>query len=189
MIFFGCLPPWSKQKKYYALLNFSSFCFLADVVECGQHRDQVSIRKAPHRPGNVLHRFDTSQTRQRTCCCSVLSRAPLAASDIPGKVFAGTRFRWSDGSHKFQLVWFLCARMYRQNLNQPIFGRGILVPTIFVSISNKPIEKILSYDPWSLQQYTWEVLYNFGFADALAVTTLYFPLTSSQASVSCFKNR
>ena len=65
MIFFGCLPPWSKQKKYYALLNFSSFCFLADVVECGQHRDQVSIRKAPHWPGNVLHRFDTSQTRQR----------------------------------------------------------------------------------------------------------------------------
>lgn len=55
----------ASKKKYYALLNFFILFFLADVVECGQHRDQVSIRKAPHRPGNVLQRFDTSQTRQR----------------------------------------------------------------------------------------------------------------------------
>ena len=65
MIFWLFTALEQAKKSIMLYSTFSFFCFLADVVECGQHRDQVSIRKAPHRPGNVLHRFDTSQTRQR----------------------------------------------------------------------------------------------------------------------------
>lgn len=71
--------------------TFSFFCFLADVVECGQHRDQVSMRKAPQRPSNVLQRFDTSQARQRViaafCREDHLKLAKYSESFRSGKIW------------------------------------------------------------------------------------------------------
>ena len=65
MIFWLFTALEQAKKSIMLYSTFSFFCFLADVVECGQHRDQVSMRKAPQRPSNVLQRFDTSQARQR----------------------------------------------------------------------------------------------------------------------------
>ena len=71
MIFWLFTALEQAKKSIMLYSTFSFFCFLADVVECGQHRDQVSMRKAPQRLGNVLQRFDTSQARQRVIAASV----------------------------------------------------------------------------------------------------------------------
>ena len=87
MIQFLLLVALEQAKKSIMLYSTFSFFFPADVVECGQHRDQVSIRKAAHRLGN----YDTSQARQRVV--AVFCRGHhLQRATYPEKFSQGTRF-------------------------------------------------------------------------------------------------